>query len=150
MKLKIGDKAPVFKAYNQHNELLNLKDFKGQKIVLIFYPKDSTPTCTKQLCNIRDHFEEFLKAGYKVLAISTNSAKSHQNFASKNNFHFDLIVDENAKINELYGVWREKTLFGHKYMGTVRTSFLLDEKGKIIKIIEKVKAESHTEQILND
>jgi peroxiredoxin Q/BCP len=146
--LKTGDKAPDFETINQNREAIKLSDFKGQKVVLYFYPKDSTPTCTTQACNIRDNYQQFISRGIKVFGISTDSAKKHQNFIKKNELPFDLLVDQNQKINEAYGVWQEKQMFGKKYMGTVRTTFVIDEAGNIEKIIDKVTATDHSAQIL--
>ncbi len=148
MALQTGDKAPDFQALNQKNEWVKLSDFKGQKVVLYFYPQDNTPTCTEQACNIRDNYQQFISKGIKVLGISPDSVKKHQNFIKKYDLPFDLLVDEDMKINEAYGVWKEKQLFGRKYMGTVRTTFIINEKGIIEKVIDKVTAKDHSAQIL--
>ncbi len=150
MKLKIGDKAPAFESLNQNGETVKLSDFLGSKVVLYFYPKDNTPTCTEQACNIRDNYGEFTKNGYKVLGVSTNTQKSHQNFIKKYDLPFDLLVDTEQKLNELYGVWAEKQMYGKKYMGTIRTTFVIDENGIITNIIDKVEAKNHTSQVFAD
>ncbi len=147
MALEKGDKAPDFEAVNQNNELIKLSNFKGQKVVLYFYPQDNTPTCSEQACNIRDNITEFISRGVKVFGISPDSVKKHQNFIKKFSLPFDLLVDDEHKINELYGVWQEKQMYGKKYMGTVRTTFIIDESGIIEKVIDKVTAKDHTAQI---
>lgn len=148
MALKIGDKAPDFEVKNQNNETVKLSDFKGQKVVLYFYPKDNTPTCTTQACNIRDNYQQYTSKGIKVLGVSPDTAKKHQNFIKKFDLPFDLLVDEDKALNEAYGVWQEKQMYGKKYMGTVRTTFVIDENGVIENIIDNVKAKEHTDQIL--
>ena len=148
MALKVGDKAPEFELRNQHGDIVKLSDFKGQKVVLYFYPKDNTPTCTEQACNIRDNYTQYTSKGIKVFGVSPDSAKKHQNFIRKYDLPFDLLVDDEHKLNEAYGVWQEKQMFGKKYMGTVRTTFVIDENGIIENIIDKVTAKDHTSQIL--
>lgn len=148
MKLSIGDKAPDFTGKNQDGKEVKLSDYKGKKVVLYFYPKDDTPGCTAQACNIRDNFSKFKKANYEVFGISGDDEKSHQKFIEKYSLPFSLIADTDKKINEAYGVWQEKSMYGRKYMGTVRTTFVIDEKGTIEEIIEKVKTDDHTDQIL--
>ncbi|UBM59373.1 thioredoxin-dependent thiol peroxidase [Marinilongibacter aquaticus] len=149
MSLKIGDKAPDFVTIDQNNREVKLSDYQGQKVLLYFYPKDNTPTCTTQACNIRDNFDAFKSKGIQVFGISVNGAKSHQNFIKKFDLPFDLLVDIDHEIQEKYGVWAEKTTFGKTYMGTLRTSFLIDENGHIEKIIDKVKSKEHSDQVLN-
>lgn len=148
MALKTGDKAPGFELKNQNGETVKLSDFKGQKVVLYFYPKDNTPTCTTQACNIRDNYQQYLSKGIKVLGVSPDSAKKHQNFIKKFDLPFDLLVDNEKVLNEAYGVWQEKQMYGKKYMGTVRTTFVIDEDGIIENVIDNVKAKEHTDQIL--
>jgi thioredoxin-dependent peroxiredoxin len=148
MNLKAGDKAPNFEGKDQDGKKVNLSDYKGKKVVLYFYPKDDTPGCTAQSCNLRDNYQALLKANYEVIGVSSDDEKSHQKFIKKYSLPFTLIADTDLKINEAYGVWREKTTFGKTYMGTVRTTFVIDEKGIIEEIIEKVNTEEHTEQIL--
>ena len=149
MALNVGDVAPDFETIDQDGKKVKLSDYKGQKVLLYFYPKDSTPTCTVQACNIRDNFSAFTAAGMKVFGISINGAKSHQNFIKKFDLPFDLLVDEDHAINELYQVWVEKSMYGKTYMGTARTTFIINEEGVIEKIIDKVKAKEHSEQIFN-
>ena len=148
MELNIGDKAPEFEGVNQNGEPVKLSDFKGKKVVLYFYPKDNTPGCTAQACNLRDNYDELLKAGYEVIGVSKDSVKSHQKFIEKQELPFILIADENISIHEKYGVWQEKSMYGKKYMGTVRTTFIIDEKGNVEDIIKKVKTKDHTAQIM--
>jgi thioredoxin-dependent peroxiredoxin len=148
MELNIGDKAPEFEGVNQNGEPVKLSDFKGKKVVLYFYPKDNTPGCTAQACNLRDNYDELLKAGYEVIGVSKDSVKSHQKFIEKQELPFTLIADENISIHEKYGVWQEKSMYGKKYMGTVRTTFIIDEKGNVEDIIKKVKTKDHTAQIM--
>jgi peroxiredoxin Q/BCP len=149
MKLSIGEKAPDFTGNDQDGNPIKLSDFQGQKVVLYFYPKDDTPGCTAQACNIRDNFSKFKKANMVVLGISSDDEKSHTKFIKKYSLPFPLIADTDKAINEAYGVWQEKNNFGKTYMGTVRTTFVIDEKGVIENIIEKVKTDDHTDQILN-
>lgn len=146
--LKAGDKAPDFKAINQNEKEISLADFEGKKLVLYFYPKDNTPTCTNEACNLRDNFSELKAAGYEVLGVSPDSAKKHTNFINKYELPFDLLVDDSHKMHEAYGVWGEKKMYGKTYMGTIRTTFLINEEGLIEKVIDKVKAKEHHSQIL--
>lgn len=148
MKLKIGDKAPVFEVNDQNGNTVTLTDFKGKKVVLYFYPKDQTPGCTAQACNLRDNYDALLKAGYVVLGISSDNEKSHQRFIEKQSLPFTLLADPDKKVHDLYGTWVEKSMYGRKYMGTARTTFIIDENGIISDIIEKVKTKEHTSQIL--
>lgn len=148
MALQIGDTAPDFEAKNQNGETVKLSDYRGKKVVLYFYPKDNTPGCTAQACNLRDNYTNLQKAGYEVIGISTDSVKSHQKFAQQQNLPFTLIADEDKQINEAYDVWKEKSMYGRKYMGTARTTFVINEKGIITDIIEKVKTSDHTSQII--
>ncbi len=150
MKLKPGDPAPDFEVNDQNGNKVRLSDFRGKKVVLYFYPKDQTPGCTAQACNLRDHYDELQKAGYVVLGVSTDSEKSHQRFIEKQNLPFTLLADTDRKVHELYGTWVKKKLYGREYMGTARTTFIIDEKGIIEKIIDKVKTKDHTAQILGD
>jgi thioredoxin-dependent peroxiredoxin len=148
MNLKGGDKAPAFTGKDQDGNPIKLSDFIGKKVVLYFYPKDDTPGCTLEACNLRDNYSKFKKANYVILGVSADDEKSHRKFIEKFSLPFPLIADTDKKINELYGVWREKNTFGKTYMGTVRTTFIIDEKGKIEDIIDKVNNEEHTAQIL--
>ena len=147
-KLNIGDKAPEFSTTNQNGKEMDLKTFKGKKLVLYFYPKDNTPTCTTESCNLRDNYQRFINNGFEVVGVSPDGEKSHQKFIKKYELPFDLLADTDHSISEAFGVWQEKSMFGKKYMGIARTTFVLDEKGNITDIIEKVKAKEHTEQIL--
>jgi len=148
--LKEKSKAPDFKAIDQDGKSHKLSDYLGQWVLIYFYPKDDTPGCTKEACMIAELWPDFKKAKLQVFGVSIQSEKSHKKFAEKYDLPFTLLVDEDKKIVNKYGVWAEKTLYGRKYMGTLRTSFLIDPKGKIAKIYEKVKPEIHAEQILED
>lgn len=149
MNLHPGDAAPNFTALNQQGESVSLSDFRGKKVVIYFYPKDDTPGCTAQACNLRDNYSELQQAGYEVIGVSGDGVKSHDKFASKYELPFTLLADEDKAINEAYGVWKEKSMYGRTYLGTVRTTFVIDEEGIITDIIEKVKTNDHTAQILN-
>ena len=146
--LKEGSTAPAFKTTDGNGETVNLKDLRGQKVVLYFYPKDDTPGCTKEACSFRDEFSKFKKQGIAVLGVSPDSEKSHQKFATKYKLPFTLLADTDRSIAEAYGVWGEKKFMGRTYMGVNRTTFLIDEKGKIKKIFEKVKPEDHASEVL--
>jgi peroxiredoxin Q/BCP len=146
--MKIGDKAPDFNTINQDGNSVKLDHFKGQKVVLYFYPKDNTPTCTTEACNLRDNYQRFQQAGYAVLGVSPDTQKSHQKFKAKQELPFDLLVDTDLSIAQAYGVWGEKFTFGKKYMGIKRTTFIIDEKGTIMDIITEVKSKEHSDQIL--
>lgn len=147
-QLITGDKAPQFTALNQKGDNVSLNEFLGKKVVLYFYPKDDTPGCTAEACNLRDNYEMLQKQGYEVIGISTDSAKSHDKFANKYNLPFTLIADEDKAIVNSYGVWVEKSMYGRKYMGTNRVTFVIDETGTIAEIIEKVDTKNHTAQVL--
>lgn len=148
MSLQIGDKVPDFTAKDQNGNDIKLSDYKGKKVVLYFYPKDNTPGCTAESCNLRDNYENFKSKGYEVIGVSTDSEKSHQNFINKHELPFNLIADTDKKVHELFGAWGEKSMYGRKYMGTLRKTFIIDEEGKVEDIIEKVKTKDHTAQIL--
>lgn len=148
MSLEVGKKAPDFEVKDQNGKMVKLSDFKGKKVVLYFYPKDNTPGCTAQACNLRDNYEALQKAGYVVLGVSSDSEKSHQKFIEKQNLPFTLLADEDLKVHEAYGTWVEKSMYGRKYMGTARTTFIIDENGNLSEIIEKVNTKEHTNQIL--
>ncbi|BDC98977.1 thioredoxin-dependent thiol peroxidase [Persicobacter psychrovividus] len=148
MSLNIGEQAPAFEGKDQNGNLIKLEDFKGKKVVLYFYPKDNTPGCTAQACNLRDNYEALQQQGYQVIGVSTDGETSHQKFIAKHELPFPLIADEDKKVHELYGTWAEKKNYGRTYMGTVRTTFIIDEEGKLEEIIEKVKTKEHTAQIL--
>jgi len=147
-KLKEGKKAPEFTGLNEKGEEISLSDFKGKKLILFFYPKDNTPTCTVEACNLSDNYELLTKNGFALLGVSPDSARKHQNFIKKFDFPFSLIADTEQTMLNAYGVWGEKQMYGKKYMGVLRTTFIIGENGKIEKIIEKVKAKEHTAQIL--
>ncbi len=146
--LKKGDAAPDFVGMDQNDNEIKLKDFKGKKVILYFYPKDSTPGCTAQACNLRDNYDFFLKSGFVVLGISADNQKSHQKFIEKYNLPFPLIADTEKKIIKAYGVWGPKKFMGKIFDGIHRTTFLIDENGAIEEIIEKVDTKEHTKQIL--
>jgi len=147
-KLKAGDKAPLFSGTDQQGNPFDLKKALSKKNVLYFYPKDNTPACTAQACSLRDHYKKFQSAGYDIIGISTDSVKKHQNFIKKYNLPFTLISDPDHLICDQYGVWGEKMLFGRKYMGIIRTTFVLNEKGVIQDIIDKVDTANHAGQLL--
>lgn len=146
--LTIGDKAPKFSSINQNGEQVKLGDYKGKKLVLYFYPKDDTPGCTAQACSLSDNYKALQKQGYQILGVSPDNEKMHQKFISKFSLPFDLLSDVDHAVAEMYGVWQEKSMYGRKYMGIVRTTFIIDEKGKIIDIISKVDTKNHSAQIL--
>lgn len=148
MKLKVGDKAPKIKAKDENGEEIALEQFKGKKVVLYFYPKDNTPGCTNQACNLRDNYQELLKQGYIVIGVSADTERKHQNFIKKFNLPFPLIADTDMKVINDYGVWGLKKFMGREFMGIIRTTFVISEKGIIEEIIEKVDTKNHTEQIL--
>lgn len=148
MRPEINSQAPDFEALNQDGITVKLSDYRGKKVVLYFYPKDNTPTCTTQACNLRDNYKALLKNGYVVLGVSVDTVKSHAKFKAKFELPFDLIADSDHAIVDKYGVWGEKMMFGKKYMGTLRTTFVIDEKGIITEIINKVESKAHTSQII--
>ena len=143
-----GDTAPDFSAKDQNNNVVSLSDFKGKKVALYFYPKDNTTTCTVQACNLRDNFTKLKDLGIVVLGISVDNEKSHKKFETKFLLPFTLLADTDKKIVNEYGLWAQKKLWGREYMGTLRTTFLINETGKIEHIIEKVDSKNHAEQIL--
>jgi peroxiredoxin Q/BCP len=149
MELEKGMKAPEFTGKDQDGKEISLGSFRGRKVILYFYPKDQTPGCTAQACNLRDNYQELQKQGYVVLGVSSDSEASHRKFIEKQSLPFPLIADEDKCIHEQYDVWKEKNMYGRKYMGTVRTTFVIDEEGNIEDIIKKVKTKDHTAQILN-
>ena len=143
-----GQKAPAFTSKDQNGKTIRLKDFSGKKLVLYFYPKDMTPTCTVQACNLRDNYSILKKQGWEIVGVSPDDEKQHKKFEEKNDLPFPLIADSELSIIEKYGVWGEKQLYGRKYMGLHRTTFLIDEKGIIRKIFRKPKSKQHAEEIL--
>lgn len=146
--LKEGDKAPDFNAKDQDGKDVKLADLKGQRVVLYFYPKDDTPGCTKEACSFRDADDIYKSKGIRVLGVSTDNEKSHQKFISKFQLPFDLLADTDKQIVEAYGVWGEKSMYGKKYMGTFRKTFLIDGDGKIVKIFDKVDVSAHADEVL--
>ncbi|MGY5353727.1 thioredoxin-dependent thiol peroxidase [Wenyingzhuangia sp. IMCC45467] len=146
--LKVGDKAPNFEAIDQHEKTVKLSDFAGKKLVVFFYPKASTPGCTVEACNLRDHYQTFLSQNYEVIGVSADSVKSQSNFANKQELPFSLLADEDKKVIEAFGVWGPKKFMGKEYDGIHRTTFVIDENGIIIEVITKVKTKEHTAQIL--
>ena len=148
-KLQIGDKAPSINAIDQNGNNITLEQYQGKKVVLYFYPKDMTPGCTAQSCNLSDNYTALQKNGYDVLGVSCDSVKRHQKFIAKHNLPFNLISDEDHKVVNDYGVWQLKKFMGREYMGIVRTTFIIDENGLISDIISKVNTKEHTSQILN-
>jgi peroxiredoxin Q/BCP len=149
MKLNIGDQAPELEGVDQHGKTINLSDYKGKKIVLYFYPKDDTPGCTAEACNLRDNYSDLTKFGFDVIGVSTDSEKSHLKFIDKYGLPFRLIADTDKKVAEAYGVWGMKKFMGKEYMGINRTTFIIDEQGLISKVIEKVDTKNHTAQIIS-
>ena len=148
--MKAGDKAPDFRLKDQSGKVHKLPDYKGQWLLLYFYPKDDTPGCTVEACTIRDAWSKFKKAKLNVLGISVDPVKSHEKFAKKYSLPFTLLADEYKEVVQAYGVWGKKKFMGKEYLGTSRSSFLIDPKGKIAKIYEKVKPEEHAEEVLRD
>ncbi|MFL5748075.1 MAG: thioredoxin-dependent thiol peroxidase [Niastella sp.] len=146
--LKEGDKAPAFSGKDQNGKKVTLSDFKGKKVVLYFYPEDDTPTCTVQACNLRDNYALLKKHGFEVIGVSPNDEKSHKKFETKFNLPFTLLADADHTIINKYGVWDEKQMFGNKYMGVHRTTFVIDEKGVISKIFLRPKNKQHAEEIV--
>jgi peroxiredoxin Q/BCP len=146
--LEQGDMAPQFSGFNQKNEKLSLKDFAGKKLILFFYPKDNTPGCTAEACDLQDNFEFWKKEGYAIVGISPDTVESHAKFADKYGFEFDLIADPEKEILKTYGVYGPKKLYGRESIGVYRTTFVIDEEGKITKIFKRVKTKEHTAQIV--
>lgn len=148
--MNIGDKAPEILGRDQDGKEVKLADFKGKKLVLYFYPKDNTPGCTTEACNLRDNYQRFLDAGYAVVGVSVQDEKSHKKFIEKHELPFPLIADTEKTLNNAFGVWGEKSMCGGKYMGTFRTTFIIDEEGKVERIItpKEIKVKEHAAQIL--
>ena len=148
--MNVGDKAPETLGINEKGEEICLSDYKGKKLVLYFYPKDSTSGCTAEACNLRDNYDTLRQAGYEVVGVSVDSEKSHQKFIEKNSLPFPLIADTDKKLVEQFGVWGEKSMYGRKYMGTFRTTFIINEEGIVERIIgpKEVKTKDHAAQIL--
>jgi peroxiredoxin Q/BCP len=148
MNLKAGDKAPDFESVDQDGNKIKLSDFKGKKVVLYFYPKDDTPGCTAEACSLRDNYELMQSKGYEILGVSGDNEAKHKKFIDKYDLPFSLIADVDKSVHEKYGTWGEKSMYGRKYMGTLRTTFIIDENGVIEEVIEKVKTKDHANQIL--
>jgi len=146
--LKEGDKAPAFQAKDQNGKKVSLNEYKGKKVVLYFYPEDDTPTCTVQACNLRDNYALLKKNGFEVIGVSPNDEKSHKKFETKFNLPFTLLADPDHAIIDKYGVWGEKQMFGNKYMGVHRTTFVINEKGVISRIFLRPKNKAHAEEIV--
>jgi peroxiredoxin Q/BCP len=147
--LKVGDKAPAFSLLSDNNEKISLKDLKGKTVVLYFYPKDMTPGCTTESCDFQSNLTKFNKKNVVILGVSKDSVKSHQKFKEKEGLKFPLLSDEDGKMCEAYGVWKEKSMYGKKYMGIERTTFVISPTGVIEKIYEKVKVDGHVDEVLN-
>jgi peroxiredoxin Q/BCP len=146
---KEGEKAPDFTAKDQNGNTVSLSDFKGKNVILYFYPQDNTPTCTNEACNFRDNYQSLLSKGFSVIGVSPDTEKSHKKFETKFNLPFPLIADPDRKIVEQYGLWAEKTTFGRTYMGVLRTTFVIDPNGKILKVIDKVESKNASQQVLD-
>ncbi|PID93767.1 MAG: thioredoxin-dependent thiol peroxidase [Bacteroidetes bacterium] len=146
--LKPGDKAPEFVAKDQHGNVLSLRDFAGSKLIFYFYPKDNTPGCTAEACNLRDNYQRLLDKGFKIVGVSKDSEKSHVNFTNKYELPFPLIPDTSLEVIKRYGVWGPKKMAGREYEGIYRTTYVIDENGVVEKVFSKVKTKDHTEQIL--
>jgi peroxiredoxin Q/BCP len=150
MTVNKGDKAPDFTAKDQDGNFVKLSDFRGKKVVLYFYPKDMTPGCTAEACDLRDNYRVLQKQGYEVLGISTDDEKMHRKFIEKEKLPFRLLADTDKSVHEKYGTWIEKSMYGRKYMGTARITFIIDENGIIREVISKVDTKNHTAQILGN
>jgi peroxiredoxin Q/BCP len=150
MKLQVGDQAPAFTTKDQDGKDVKLSDFSGKKVVLYFYPNDMTPGCTAEACSLRDNYKALLRQGYTVLGISTNDERSHRKFIDKEKLPFSLLADTDKSVHEKYGTWVEKSMYGRKYMGTARVTFVIDENGKVAEVIEKVDTKNHASQILGE
>ena len=150
MELKAGDKAPAFKAKDQDGNTVSLIDFKGKKLALFFYPEDDTPVCTVEACNLRDNFSLLKDKGVTVVGVSPDDEKKHKKFVEKFSLPFTMLADPKRKILDAYGVWAEKVLYGNRFMGVKRTTFLIDEKGKIFHIIKGVRSKNHAQQIIDN
>jgi thioredoxin-dependent peroxiredoxin len=146
-QLKEGMKAPAFEGTDQDGKTVKLSDFTGKKVVLYFYPKDNTPGCTAEACNLRDNYNALINKGFAIVGVSMDSEKSHKSFTGKYSLPFPLIADTSKKIITDYGIWKEKSLYGKTFLGIVRTTFIIDEDGIIERIISKVETNNHTEQI---
>ena len=148
MNLQIGSPAPDFSANNQKGETLSIRHFTGKKLVLYFYPKDDTPGCTAEACSLRDNYQDLIAKGFSILGVSPDTEAKHQKFIDKYNLPFDLLADTDNAVALAYGVWVEKSMYGRKYMGIARTTFVIDEQGNVAEIIEKVDTKNHATQII--
>lgn len=146
-ELKEGDLAPAIKARDENGELITLKEYRGKKVVLYFYPKDNTPGCTAEACDLRDNYSQFMEEGFEIIGVSADSEKSHTNFKTKYDLPFRLISDVDRKVLQDYGAWGEKQMYGKSYMGILRKTFIINEDGYVEKIIEKVNTKEHSKQI---
>jgi len=146
--LNVGDKAPDFSGLNQNGEQVSMNGYKGKKMILYFYPKDNTPGCTAESCNLNDNYQMWLAKGYEVVGVSPDSVSSHKKFADKFQFGFNLLADTEKEILQAYGVWGEKSMYGKSYMGVIRTTFVINEAGIIVEKFEKVDTKNHTDQII--
>jgi len=149
-ELKIGDLAPDFKGVDQDGNPVNYADYKGKKLIVFFYPKASTPGCTAESCNFRDHYQDWKAKGYEVVGVSADSVKRQKNFATKNELPYKLIADENLEVIKAFGAWGPKKLYGREYEGIYRYTFVIDEEGKIEHIVNKVKTKESTEQLYKE
>ncbi|WP_183566202.1 thioredoxin-dependent thiol peroxidase [Mucilaginibacter sp. SP1R1] len=147
--LKEGDKAPDFTAKDQNGKTVSLADYKGKNVILYFYPKDDTPGCTAESCDFRDNYQSLLSKGFEVIGVSTDDEKSHKKFETKYSLPFTLIADNEKQIVEAYGVWVEKNMYGKQYMGTARTTFIIDAGGTITHLINKVDTKNSSQQVLD-
>ncbi len=148
MAIEQGVSAPLFEANDQNGNTIRLEDYRGKRVILFFYPKDDTPVCTAVACNFRDNFDSLTEQGYVLLGVSPDDASSHAQFATKFSYPFSLLDDSSKNIHELYGTWVERSMYGRKYFGTDRTTFVIDEEGNIAHVISKVDSRDHTAQIL--
>jgi peroxiredoxin Q/BCP len=149
-ELKEGDLAPAIEARDENGELITLEEYRGKKVVLFFYPKDNTPGCTAEACDLRDNYARFMEEGFEIIGVSADSEKSHRNFKSKYELPFRLISDVDKKVLQDYGAWGEKKMYGKSYMGILRTTFIINEEGYVEKILRKVKTKEHSEQIFSE
>jgi peroxiredoxin Q/BCP len=147
--LKKGDLAPAFKGLNQKGEEISLVTFRGKKVILYFYPKDNTPGCTSEACDLNDNYTMWLGKGYEVIGVSPDSVASHKKFADKFGLGFNLVADTDLEVLKAYGAWGEKSMYGKSYMGVLRTTFVIDENGFIIEVFEKVNTKEHSKQIIS-
>lgn len=148
--IEVGQPAPNFEAKDENGNIITLQQFKGQRVVVYFYPRDNTPGCTAQACDLRDNIDRFNQQGYQIIGVSTDTETKHRNFISKYELPFPLIADTDHAVHELYGTWQLKKNYGKEYMGTVRTTFVIDEQGIVSEVISKVKTKEHATQILGE